>query len=61
MDRKEAFEKIDELERIKLDIKAKTRTAIENVELGMTKEEVIRVAGKATIYKWVASFAANSL
>jgi hypothetical protein len=46
MDRKEAFDKIDELERIKLDIRAKTKVAIGNVELGMTKEEVIRVAGR---------------
>lgn len=46
MDRKEAFERIDELERIKLDIRAKTQVAIGNVELGMTKEEVIRVAGR---------------
>ena len=46
MDRKEAFEKIDELEKIKLDIRAKTNVAIRNVELRMTKEEVIRIAGR---------------
>jgi len=46
VERKEAFERIDELEKIKFDIRAKTRAAIENIELRMTPEEVVRVAGK---------------
>lgn len=45
-ERKQVFENIDELEKIKIEIKTKTRMALENIELGMTPEEVIRVAGK---------------
>lgn len=45
-ERKEAFERIDELEKIKFDIRAKTRIAVENVELGMTPEEVVSLVGK---------------
>jgi outer membrane protein assembly factor BamE (lipoprotein component of BamABCDE complex) len=45
-ERKSVFESIDELERIKLDIKTKTRAALKNIELGMTPEEVVRLIGK---------------
>jgi hypothetical protein len=45
-ERKEAFDTIDELEKIKLDIRTKTRVAAQNVELGMTPEEVIRLLGE---------------
>jgi len=35
-----------EIDRIRMVIESKTKLAIENVELGMTEEEVIRVAGR---------------
>ena len=43
-ERKELFDKIGELEKIKIDIQTKTKLAVENVELGMTIDEVITVA-----------------
>ena len=45
-ERKQVFERIDELERIKFEIKTKTRVALENIELGMTPEEVVRLVGR---------------
>lgn len=45
-ERKSVFEGIDELERIKYEIRTKTRYAIEKIELGMTPEEVVRIAGQ---------------
>lgn len=45
-ERREAFEIIDELEKIKYEIKTKTKAAIENIELGMTPEEVVRLIGR---------------
>jgi DNA-binding transcriptional MerR regulator len=45
-ERKEVFSKIDELERIKSEIKSKTNLAVENVELGMTSDEVVKLIGK---------------
>ena len=45
-DRKELFDKMSELEMIKLDIQTKTKLAVENVELSMTPAEVIKVAGQ---------------
>ncbi len=45
-ERKDAFDTIDELEKIKLDIRTKTRVASQNIELGMTPQEVISVAGQ---------------
>jgi hypothetical protein len=45
-DRKAAFTKLDELEQIKAEIKSKTTIAIDNIELGMTPQEVIRIAGE---------------
>ena len=45
-ERKDAFDTLDDLSKIKYDIRKKTRLAVENVQLGMTPEEVIRVAGK---------------
>ena len=45
VERKEAFEKIDELEKIKMDIRAKTKVAIESIELRMTGAEVVKIAG----------------
>jgi len=44
--RKELFDKIDEIDKIKIEIRSKTKLAVENVELGMTPDEVIKVAGK---------------
>ncbi len=44
-ERKEVFIKIDELEKIKTEIKSKTTLAIENIELGMTREEVKKMLG----------------
>lgn len=45
-ERKEAFEAIDELEKIKLDIRTATKEATENIELGMTLLEVLKVFGQ---------------
>ena len=45
LERKKVFSKIDELEKIKSEIKQKTTLAIENIELGMTPQEVIKIAG----------------
>ena len=45
-ERKEDFDKLDELENIKHEIKKKTTLAIENIDLGMTPNEVERIAGK---------------
>jgi len=45
-ERKEVFDNIDELEKIKTEIKSKTTLAIEKVELGMTREEVKKMLGK---------------
>jgi outer membrane protein assembly factor BamE (lipoprotein component of BamABCDE complex) len=44
-ERKETFERIDELEKIKYAITSKTKTAIEKLQTGMTTEEVIKIAG----------------
>ncbi|TKJ37962.1 hypothetical protein CEE37_13450 [candidate division LCP-89 bacterium B3_LCP] len=44
--RKDAFENIDELEAIKYEIKKKTKLAVENIELGMTPSEVVRLIGE---------------
>lgn len=53
-ERTEAFGKMDELEKVKFDIKSKAKAAIDNVELFMTLEEVIKFAGKprANSYPW---------
>lgn len=40
MERKTLFNKLSELEKIKYDIETKTKLAIENIELGMTHQEV---------------------
>ncbi|MDO9228402.1 MAG: hypothetical protein Q7U03_02435 [Syntrophales bacterium] len=45
-ERTEAFGKMDELEKVKYEIKSKSKAAVDNVELGMTREEVIKFAGK---------------
>jgi hypothetical protein len=45
-ERKQVFERIDELERIKYEIASKTETAIGKIRTGMTTEEVIKIAGK---------------
>ena len=42
----EAFGKIDELEKVKLDIKQKTTIAVQNIEIGMTESEVIKLIGQ---------------
>lgn len=44
--RGEVISELNDLERIKLDIANKTKLAVDNVELGMTPEEVIQVAGE---------------
>jgi len=46
VERKEAFSRIDELEEIKLEISSKAKLAVENVELYMTPQEVLMVAGQ---------------
>lgn len=43
--RTETFGQIDELEKVKADIKQKTTVAVQNVEIGMTKQEVINLLG----------------
>lgn len=45
-ERKEVFGKIDELERIKNEIKSKSKFAAENIELLMTKREVEKLLGE---------------
>ncbi len=45
-ERKNTFSKIDELEKIKFEIKTKTKLAVENIELGMTISEVVNLIGK---------------
>ncbi len=45
-ERQESFEQLSELEKIKFDINKKTSLAVENIELGMTPNEVERIAGK---------------
>ncbi|MBU1183778.1 MAG: hypothetical protein KJ663_01195 [Proteobacteria bacterium] len=45
-ERVEAFGKMDELEKVKFDIKSKAKTAIQNLERGMTPQEVIKFAGE---------------
>lgn len=44
-ERTETFGKIDELEKVKEEIKRKTTIAVQNVEIGMTKEEVMKLVG----------------
>jgi hypothetical protein len=48
-ERKEIFDQIDELENIRFKIKTITNLAINNVELGMTRDEVLKVAGKPRV------------
>ena len=44
--RTETFGQIDELEKVKADIKQKTSIAVQNVEIGMTTDEVIKLVGQ---------------
>lgn len=44
-ERAETFDKIDELDMIKEDIKRKTTVAVQNVVIGMTRAEVINLVG----------------
>lgn len=45
-ERVEAFGKMDELEKVKFDIKSKAKAAVDNIELRMTYQEVIKFAGE---------------
>ena len=45
-ERRDTFEALDEVEKIKYEIKIKTKSAIDKIELGMTPQEAIRVAGQ---------------
>ena len=45
-ERVEAFGKMDELEKIKYQITSTTKTATENLRAGMTRAEVIKIAGE---------------
>jgi len=45
-ERKIVFDNIDEIERIKSEIKSKTTLAIENIEIGMTPQEVVKLIGQ---------------
>jgi hypothetical protein len=51
-ERKQTFDALDDVSKIKYDMSRKTQLAVENVEILMTPEEVIRVAGppRATSY-----------
>ena len=44
-ERTETFGQIDELEKVKEDIKQKTTLAVQNIEIGMTRGEVIKLIG----------------
>ena len=46
IEREDAFNKLSALEKIKEDIKIKTTLAVENVEIGMTCSEAVKLAGK---------------
>lgn len=48
-ERKESFDSLDELEKIKFDIKQKTVLAVNNIELGMTPSEVEKISGKPRV------------
>ena len=52
-ERKVVFDTLDEVSKIKYDIRNKTRLAVENVELLMTPQEVIRVAGRPRSKTWL--------
>ncbi len=60
VERQEAFGKISELEAIKQDIARKTKLAVENVELGMTEEEVERLLGPPRSRESHRQYAADS-
>lgn len=45
IERKDAFNKLNELEQINFTIASKTRLAAENIELGMTPDEVVSLIG----------------
>ncbi len=45
--RKETFDKIDEISKKKVVLRQKTTPAIDNIELGMTEEEVISLMGES--------------
>lgn len=45
-ERTEAFGKMDELDKVKYEMKSKAKAAIDNIELGMTPAEVIKFAGQ---------------
>lgn len=45
LEREEAFNRLSALERVKQDIKQKSYLAVQNVEIGMTREEVMRLTG----------------
>ncbi len=52
LEREEAFNRLSALDRIKQDIRQKTYIAVQNVEIGMTKDEVIKLCGppRSTVY-----------
>lgn len=44
-ERETAFSSLSALEQVKQDIQRKTNTAVQNIEIGMTREEVIKLVG----------------
>jgi hypothetical protein len=54
LEREEAFNRLTALEKIKQDIKQKTYMAVQNVEIGMTKDEVKKICGppRATAFPY---------
>lgn len=49
IEREDAFSNLSALEKVKEDIKRKTTIAVQNVEIGMTRDEVIRLIGQPRI------------
>lgn len=52
LEREDTFNKLSALDKIKTDIKQKTSLAVQNVEIGMTKDEVLKLLGapRSTAY-----------
>ncbi|MBI5212702.1 MAG: hypothetical protein HY957_04940 [Nitrospirae bacterium] len=45
LEREETFNKLSALEKVKADIKQKTTVAVQNIEIGMTQDEVLKLVG----------------
>lgn len=56
LEREEALNRLSELEKVKLHIKAKTYVAVQNVEIGMTRKEVIALCGVPRAYSYAGGY-----